>query len=176
VDAQQCVKLTGTNRSFGLIQSPSVRMQRGDPPSCRRASAKHRSTQSNQRTEIRGQSRFAQGAPGFLSSVLRPLPSVLRSDDLVVMARAQNTRSHPELGREIPQRQWYCVSRRGRVGRRQVFRTEDHHLQTHAFLSRDQRSENRRKGAFGAAATVLRSLSSVLRSRGVEQPGSSSGS
>src|SRR6185369_16505485 len=45
------------------------------------------------------------------------------------------TRSHPELGRENPQRQWYCVLRRGRVGRRQVFRTED----------RDQRTENRRK-------------------------------
>jgi hypothetical protein len=38
----------------------------------------------------------------------------------------QDTRSHPELGRENPQRQWYCVLRRGRVGRRQVFRTEDH--------------------------------------------------
>src|SRR5690242_21909091 len=32
-----------------------------------------------------------------------------------------DTRSHPELGRENPQRQWYCVLRRGRVGRRQVF-------------------------------------------------------
>ena len=31
-----------------------------------------------------------------------------------------NTRSHPELGREIPQRQWYFVSRRGRVGRCQA--------------------------------------------------------
>ena len=31
-----------------------------------------------------------------------------------------NTRSHPELGRENPPRPWYCVSRRGRVGRRQV--------------------------------------------------------
>ena len=30
------------------------------------------------------------------------------------------TRSHPELGRENPQRLWYCVLRRGRVGRRQV--------------------------------------------------------
>ena len=34
-----------------------------------------------------------------------------------------NTRSHPELGRESPQRRWYCVPRRGRVGRRQVRRT-----------------------------------------------------
>src|SRR3546814_1962009 len=32
-----------------------------------------------------------------------------------------NTRSHPELGRENPQRRWYCVLRRGGVGRRQVF-------------------------------------------------------
>jgi hypothetical protein len=31
-----------------------------------------------------------------------------------------NTRSHPELGRENPQRRWYCASRRGRVGRRQA--------------------------------------------------------
>src|SRR5579885_1944665 len=31
-----------------------------------------------------------------------------------------NTRSHPELGREKPLRLWYCVSRRGRVGRRHV--------------------------------------------------------
>ena len=31
-----------------------------------------------------------------------------------------NTRSHPELGREKLQRRWYCVLRRGRVGRRQA--------------------------------------------------------
>ena len=35
--------------------------------------------------------------------------------------RGARTRSHPELGRENPQRPWYCVLRRGRVGRRQVF-------------------------------------------------------
>jgi hypothetical protein len=37
--------------------------------------------------------------------------------------RGAYTRSHPELGREIPQRPWYCVSRHGRVGRRQVFQS-----------------------------------------------------
>ena len=31
-----------------------------------------------------------------------------------------NTRSHPELGRENPQRRWYCRSSGGRVGRRQA--------------------------------------------------------
>ena len=36
-------------------------------------------------------------------------------------SEGQYTRSLPELGRENPQRQWYCVSRRGRVGRRQAF-------------------------------------------------------
>ena len=35
--------------------------------------------------------------------------------------RGARTRSLPELGRENPQRPWYCVLRRGRVGRRQVF-------------------------------------------------------
>ncbi len=35
--------------------------------------------------------------------------------------RGAYTRSHPELGRENPQRPWYCVLRHGRVGRRQVF-------------------------------------------------------
>src|SRR5438034_126128 len=38
-------------------------------------------------------------------------------------SEGQNTRSHPELGRENPQRQWYCALRRGRVGRRQARQT-----------------------------------------------------
>ena len=37
--------------------------------------------------------------------------------------RGAYTRSHPELGRESPQRPWYCVLRHGRVGRRQVFQS-----------------------------------------------------
>jgi hypothetical protein len=36
--------------------------------------------------------------------------------------RGGNTRSHPELGRENPQRRWYFGSSRGRVGRRQVIK------------------------------------------------------
>src|SRR5580692_10617835 len=40
--------------------------------------------------------------------------------------RGACTRSHPELGRENPQRPWYCVSRHGRVGRRQVFQSAQH--------------------------------------------------
>ena len=37
--------------------------------------------------------------------------------------RGARTRSHLELGRENPQRPWYCVLRHGRVGRRQVFQS-----------------------------------------------------
>jgi hypothetical protein len=33
------------------------------------------------------------------------------------------TRSHSELGRETPQRPWYCALRHGRVGRRQANQT-----------------------------------------------------
>ena len=85
VEAQQCVQLTGTNSSIGLIalinQCPSIMDNRHE----------HRHS-------------FAS---------FRPLPAwwPLRSD---------KTRSHPELGRQTLQRQWYYVSRPGRVGRRQA--------------------------------------------------------
>src|SRR3954464_9721595 len=82
VEAQQCVKLTGTNRSTGLIQGAS--------------------------------------APSALQSF-----SCIKTTLCIAMTwwswRRVNTRSHPELGRENLQRRWYSVSRRGRVGRRQVF-------------------------------------------------------
>ena len=44
------------------------------------------------------------------------------------------TRSHSEHGRETPQRRWYFVSRRGRVGRCQVCKTQEKqkHLLKHA--------------------------------------------
>ena len=38
--------------------------------------------------------------------------------------RGAPTRSHPELGRETPQRQWYCILRCGRVGRCQACKTQ----------------------------------------------------
>jgi hypothetical protein len=65
--------------------------------------------------------------------------------------RGAYTRSHPELGREIPQRPWYCVSRHGRVGRRQVFQSTQ---------------------GSGPGGKPL----PIAYHRGVEQPGSSSGS
>jgi hypothetical protein len=41
-------------------------------------------------------------------------------------SEGNSTRSHPELGRENPQRRWYCVFRRGRAGRRQAVAAPHH--------------------------------------------------
>ena len=49
--------------------------------------------------------------------------------------RGACTRSHPELGRENPQRPWYCGSSRGRVGRRQVFQCTQINKTTNAGWS-----------------------------------------
>jgi hypothetical protein len=139
VEAQQCVKLTGTNRSFGLIQN-FRRMQGPDPASKRRkTSTKHNRTH---------QPRLPFRRPGG-------------------HGEGPYTRSHPELGRENPQRQWYCVLRRGRVGRRQVFRTEAGKTKPQSIPGHNPREQNH---------TCFCSPSSVRRYRGVEQPGSSSGS
>ncbi len=55
------------------------------------------------------------------SSARRPLRAVLWGPRQPGgHSEGPNTRSHPELGRENPQRRWYCVSRRGRAGRRQA--------------------------------------------------------
>ena len=45
--------------------------------------------------------------------------------------RSGCTRSHSELGREMLQRQWYFVLRRGRVGRCQVYKT---HVNSSLFV------------------------------------------
>ena len=57
-----------------------------------------------------------------------------------------NTRSHPELGRENPQRRWYCVLRRGRVGRRQVLRRQ---LQEPGARNQEQHSLSFLSGILG---------------------------
>jgi hypothetical protein len=104
VEARQRVKLTGPNRPIEL-----------KIPSCMEIILRWRGTQS----------------------LLRPSP---RTNQNLYSARKRMgwttwwlwrgacTRSHPELGRENPQRPWYCVSRRGRVGRRQVFQPIRFHL------------------------------------------------
>ena len=56
-----------------------------------------------------------------------------------------NTRSHPELGRENPQRQWYCTSRCGRVGRRQARNPSLLSLLSLAICARQRRRYSRFK-------------------------------
>jgi hypothetical protein len=103
VEAQQCVKLTGTNRSFGLIRSlPSHAATKASPD------------QEASTTTLKTLKAMALHQPYPSFALRRPGG----------YGEGMNTRSHPELGRENPQRQWYCVLRRGRVGRRQVFTTQ----------------------------------------------------
>ena len=63
------------------------------------------------------------------------------------------TRSHSEPGRETPQRQWYFVSRHGRVGRCQVCKTQriifsKRALQHHLYRVKQKRSPARHFPAF----------------------------
>ncbi len=104
-------------------------------------------------------------SPGDPSAgILRPRPRVTRGTSWRFgqpggHSEGHNTRSHPELGRENPQRRWYCRSSGGRAGRRQARQTPnpDPTRQPHPI------------------PTPSRSQPTAHR-RGVEQPGSSSGS
>ena len=49
-------------------------------------------------------------------------------------SEAPNTRSHPELERENPLRQWYYVLRHGRVGRCQVFQSSSYFTMIKSFF------------------------------------------
>ena len=62
--------------------------------------------------------------PAQLQHALHPYPVLRRPGGY---GEVIDTRSHPELGRENPLRRWYCVLRRGRVGRRQVFTEQIKH-------------------------------------------------
>lgn len=81
------------------------------------------------------------------------------------LSRGGCTRSLSEHGRETPQRQWYFVSRRGRVGRCQVCKTQ-HKIFSITKMGNKPKSKGRQK----------RPLCYNKSFRGVEQPGSSSGS
>ena len=102
--------------------------------------------------------------------------------------RGANTRSHPELGRENPQRRWYCVLRRGRVGRRQACKsrnTRHTHVIHSSAHTPAHSSEHTNFFLFAMTPAAPAALPQQDRnprrtiapqSRGVEQPGSSSGS
>jgi hypothetical protein len=127
VEAQQCVQLTGTNRSLDLIalvanaraarlggrQKTENGIQTFRIPHSVFRIPKPSFASAGKRTTEREKTAFRPLAFCSPSSDIRPLPAwwLLQGDQ---------TRSHPELGRQTPQRQWYFVSRRGRVGRRQA--------------------------------------------------------
>ena len=107
VEARQRVKLSHTNRSSGL-KHRLPRAAANPLPSASKTNS----------------ARVTLGAAAACSTEHACAPD--RSGG---HSGGQYTRSHPELGRENPQRQWYCVLRRGRVGRRQVYRP--HRLSNH---------------------------------------------
>jgi hypothetical protein len=119
VEAQQCAKLTGTNRSIGLIAliinvHPTLIFERQ-----RAWGLPH----PRQQQRAWGLPHSRQQKP-MCSITLCPSPAWW-------LWRGVHTRSHLELGRKSPQRQWYFVSRRGRVGRRQACERQTKSLQTH---------------------------------------------
>ncbi len=99
MEARQRVKLTGTNCSRGLIPN--------HPP----------------QSIISGSIRAHPAINASPKQRIRHPPCTHPFGDRRPGGHSEGcpTRSHPELGREIPQRPWYCVLRRGRVGRRQAF-------------------------------------------------------
>ena len=133
MEAQQCVKLSLTNRSIGLIHPyVSIKDMRNENVASRDKPAA--STRRQGVAEPLDRLRYPKTRTVSRTSRRFPPESDGRSDRRFAKSKAAdvlgrpggygeglNTRSHPELGRENPQRRWYCVLRRGRVGRRQVF-------------------------------------------------------
>ena len=110
MEAQQCVKLSLTNRPFGLISSSRAQRTTAGAPNKIKRQANSRHDQNTYRT-------------GSLQTFDKAKMTVVAFRRSGGYGEGPNTRSHPELGREILQRQWYCVLRRGRVGRRRIFKT-----------------------------------------------------
>jgi hypothetical protein len=90
------------------------------------------------------------------------------------------TRSHSELGRETPQRPWYCALRHGRVGRRQANQTSGTEVREQTCTSPPYATSGAPRRSQIAWGCLPGSPDDRQigwgGSRGVEQPGSSSGS
>ena len=174
VEVRQRAKLTGPNRPTGSKsthhpQHASVNNRQSPLPSRHLSDARHLSDEGNRpatqhRTQHRTCITAGHASEPVLGSSPRTCPRIKSAGTFTQPRgcrsrhlgkgwttwwpwRGARTRSHPELGRENPQRPWYCVSRHGRVGRRQV-------LQPFPINNPPQ----------------------THHPRGVEQPGSSSGS
>ena len=75
--------------------------------------------------------------------------------------RGAQTRSHPELGRQTPKRQWYCVTRPGRVGRRRASQGQDNPSPRRLW----------RKPVTGALSARLHGAAFALRGQTMAVPG-----
>ena len=116
MEARQRVKLSLTNRSNGLISLAGY-VPRSSKPAW-----------NDTNTKDRRRIRQTHHSLPILKNTTASADSPSGGWSTWWSQRGARTRSHPELGRENPQRRWYCVSRRGRVGRRQVFQTQGNQL------------------------------------------------
>ena len=98
VEARQRAQLSGPNRPNDLIPHTAV---------CTTHRTQHQTALSHTHT---------------ISPSVTPIIRDIRCSGSVARwpSRGCHTRSHPELGRETPQRPWYCIPRCGRVGRRRA--------------------------------------------------------
>ena len=183
VEAGQPAQPTGTNRSI----APERRPQRQG--TCQIAEISDQSSERLQRRSSPRHNRYPQGPPGP-GADMGPgsSPGSTLASRVAAQHRGsrglgrpgghsegQNTRSHPELGRENPQRRWYCVSRRGRVGRRQALQTlpnPNPRDPDHTHTSRGGAARYPPDQVQGRSGAHIEDTNH----RGVEQPGSSSGS
>ena len=158
VDVQQCMKLTGTNSSTGLIVLIAhvhqtafdshdllvLTRQRRCGPRARRLAARCnraagvirmvlKTEDRNKRVHLDDGKSFwvKKDSSGDATQLLKccALPTWWSW-------RGTCTRSHSEHGREMPLRLWYSVLRRGRVGRCQVCKSQ-HNSHSHSQPNSD---------------------------------------
>ncbi len=134
VEAQRCAKLTGPNRPTGSRSNhhpQHASVQWSVVSDQWSGESRHGWPFVRHETIARARAQQAHAArtgtlPSDLIRGLHPFQGLSRQRALWMgwttwwLWRGARTRSHPELGRENPQRPWYCASRHGRVGRRQV--------------------------------------------------------
>ena len=166
VEARQRAQLTGPNRPIGSNNTPSC------TEIIHRPCAQHPPDMpGNRRPEYETGAGTYQRAPEPRST---PKPAPSKALERVNWTtwwlwRGARTRSHPELGRENPQRPWYCASRHGRVGRGRASQGQIPLYDAALRAARIALAKGRLDGA-------LCHVPFATDCRGVEQPGSSSGS
>ena len=135
MEAGQPAQLTGTNRSMHW----SARTQRQEPSGSRSQAPGTRYRRAANLSSKKTHTHNSLPQIGRIEGLGQSRRAVLMSEPPISAIRKPgghsegcSTRSHPELGRENPQRRWYCRSSGGRVGRRQA-------------SSRRQRTDDRRQ-------------------------------